>query len=272
MKNIKKAWLTTFLSISVIVLGACGSDNTSGESKEEKAQEVIIGTGNDMLDIAYINEKGKLTGYDVELLRVIDKRLEDVSFKFESMDFSNLLLNLETGKIDMIAHNMAKNKEREEKFLFNKQHYNAIPTHVVVNEKNTDIQSIDDLSGKKVGAVPTSNASLFFEQYKKEHNLNTEIVYIPTNTDMTNQLKTGRVDALFSFPFSVKANNEKADAQQKIVGDALLYTDIYFLFNKKDEELAAKIDGAVKELIEDGTISDLLVEWFDEDYSDQLKD
>ncbi len=271
MKIIKKTWLTTLISISVIVLAACGSNDASGGSKEN-VQEIIIGTGNDMLDIAYIDEKGKLTGYDVELLRVIDKRLEDVSFKFESMDFSNLLLNLETGKIDMIAHNMAKNKEREEKFLFNEQHYNAIPTHVVVNKKNKDIHSIDDLSGKKVGVVPTSNASLFIEQYKKEHNLDTEILYIPTNTDITNQLKTGRIDALLSFPFSVKANNEQADAQQKIVGEALLYTDIYFLFNKKDKELAAKIDGAVNELIEDGTISDLLVEWFDEDYSDQLKD
>ena len=272
MKKVKKAWLTAFVSIVAIVLSACGSDDTSGGSKEKDAKEIVIGTGNDMLDIAYIDEKGELTGYDVELLRVIDERLEDVSFKFESMDFSNLLLNLETGKIDMIAHNMAKNKEREEKFLFNEQHYNAIPTHVVVNEKNTDIQSIDDLAGKKVGVVPTSNASIFFEQYKKEHNLDTEILYIPTNTDITNQLKTGRIDALFSFPFSVKANNEQADAQQKIVGDPLLYTDIYFMFNKKDEELAAKIDGAVKELIEDGTISELLVEWFDEDYSDQLKD
>jgi len=271
MKLIKKSWLTASIITSALLLSACGSNEASSESTEKEVQEIIVGTGNQMLNIAYIDENDKLTGYDVELLRTIDERLEDVSFKFESMDFSNLLLNLETDKIDFVAHNMAKNKEREEKFLFNKQHYNAIPTHVVVNENNNEIKSIDDLSGKTVGVAPTSNAALFFEKYKEEHNLDTEITYIASSTDLINQLKTGRIDAVFSFPFTVKANNEQADAQQKIVGDELLFTDIYFLFSKDNEELAAKIDGVLQELIEDGTISELLIEWFGEDYSDQLK-
>lgn len=270
----KKAWLAVPLLSAALLLAACGGDKST-DSKSEAAkndgvQEIIVGTGNQMLNIAYIDKDDKLKGYDIDLLKEIDKKIDDISFKYESMDFSTLLLNLESGKIDMVAHNMAKNKEREEKYLFNKQPYNSIPTHVVVNEKTTDINSIDDLDGKTVGLVPTSNAALYFEKYKKEHKLNTKITYITDTPDLVNQLKTGRIDAIFSFPFSVKASNEQADAQQKIVGDELLFTDIYFLFDKKGTKIADEVDVAIKELIDDGTVSKLLEKWFDEDYSDQL--
>jgi L-cystine transport system substrate-binding protein len=271
MKFKKKSILSSTLLSAGLLLAACGDDDvSSGSAQKDGVEEIVIGTGNQMLNIAFLDDNGDLTGYDIELLKAIDEKLEDVSFKFEVMDFTNLLVSLETNKIDMIAHNMAKNKEREEKFLFNSQPYNTIPTHVVVHESNEDIQTIDDLQGKTVGLVPTSNAALFFENYKEEHNLNTEITYISSTPDLLNQLKTGRIDAVFSFPFSVKANNEQADAQQKIVGDELLFTDIFFLFNKSDEQLAGKIDGAIEELIEDGTVSELLQKWFEADYSNEL--
>lgn len=270
----KKAWFAAPLLSAALLLAACGGDKSADSSseaaKEDGVQEIIVGTGNQMLNIAYINEDDKLDGYDIDLLKAIDEKVEDISFKYESMDFSSLLLNLESGKIDMVAHNMAKNKEREEKFLFNKQPYNAIPTHIVVNEKTKDINSLDDLQDKTVGLVPTSNASLFFEKYKKDNKLNTKITYISDTTDLNNQLKTGRIDAIFSFPFSVNASNEKSDAQQKFVGEELMFTDIYFLFDKKGTKIADEVDVAVKELIADGTVAELLEKWFDADYSAQL--
>ncbi|MEC1179609.1 transporter substrate-binding domain-containing protein [Metasolibacillus meyeri] len=269
MKRLTK-WLWAPIAAAALLAG-CGNQADAKDDKNA-VQEILIGTGNQMLNICFIDENGNLTGYDIELLKAIDEKLEDVSFKFETMDFSNLLLSLETNKIDMIAHNMAKNPEREEKFLFNQQPYNAVPLHVVVHEGNTEIQSIDDLNGKKVGLSPTSNAALFFEKYKEEHNFDTELTFITSGPDMLNQLKTGRIDAIFSFPFSVAINNKEAYAQQKIVGDELLFTDIFFMFEKTNEELANKVDGAIKELIENGTVSELLVEWFGEDYSKELID
>ena len=268
----KKWLLASAFALASIATAACSNDvDTASSESNSDAKKVIIGTGSSMLNINFYDESGKLTGYDIELLRKIDELLPEYEFEFEVMDFTNLLLSLETDKIDMISHNMAKNAEREEKFLFNSQPYNAIPTLVTVNENNNDIQSIEDLAGKKVGVVPTSNAALYFEKYVKENNLDAEIVYISSNQDVIAQLKNGRIDATFSFPFTVAANNEQADAQQKLVGDELLFTDIHFLFNKDDEKLAAAIDGAIEQLIEDGTAGSLLEEWFGEDYSDQLK-
>lgn len=95
------------------------------------------------------DSKGKLTGYDVELVRQIDEKLPEYEFEFKTMEFSNLLLSLETNKIDFVAHQMEVNDEREEKFLFNKEPYNVFPLQVTVHQDNNDIHSIKDLKGKK---------------------------------------------------------------------------------------------------------------------------
>ncbi|MBM7609626.1 L-cystine transport system substrate-binding protein [Lysinibacillus composti] len=272
----KKAGIALTLAASLL-LTACGStkesatSETAGSSSSSaEAEKVIIGTGSDFINICFYDEDGNLTGYDIELLKEIDNRLEEYEFDFQTMDFSNLLLSLESKKIDIIAHNMAKNPEREEKFLFNKQPYNAMPTHVVVHEGNTEVQSIDDLEGKKVGLQPTSNASLFVEKYFKEHNMNTESVYVSSTQDYLNQLKTGRIDAIFLFPFAVDIFNRESDAELKVVGEPLMFTDIHFMFNKEDQKLSDAVDGALEELIEDGTVKELSTKWLGADYSVEL--
>lgn len=268
----KKRSLSTFL-LTAALLAGCGNDeeiSSGSAANNEDAQKIVIGTGSQFINICFYDEDGNLTGYDIELLKEIDNRLPQYEFDFEVMDFSNLLLSLETKKIDVIAHNMAKNAEREEKFLFNAQPYNAVPLHVVVNEGNTDIQSIDDIDGKTIGLAPTSNAALFVEDYIKKHNFNTEISYINSTPDLLNQLKTDRIQAIFSFPFSVEINNRESNAEQKLIGDPLLFTEIFFMFNKTDENLAAEIDDVLKELIDDGTVKELSTKWLGADFSVEL--
>lgn len=261
-----KKFSTVLILAATLLLAACGNSPSSSSG----AEKVVIGTGSSFINICFFDKDGNLTGYDIELLKEIDNRLEEYEFEFQTMDFSNLLLSLETEKIDLLAHNMAKNTEREEKFLFNKQPYNAMPLHVVVHEGNTKIQSIEDLQGKTVGVQPTSNSAVFFEKYVKENNFDTEINYITNSTDLISQLKNGRIDATFSFPFSVDIFNAASDAQQKIVGNSLLFTDIFFMFNKESTELADAVDKALKELIEDGTVKELSTKWLGEDYSVEL--
>jgi L-cystine transport system substrate-binding protein len=268
----KKTFISSLLLAGAILAG-CGSNEdvaTPAANNNTDAQKIVIGTGSQFINICFYDEDGNLTGYDIELLKEIDNRLPQYEFDFEVMDFSNLLLSLETDKIDVIAHNMAKNPEREEKFLFNAQPYNAVPLHVVVHEDNTDIQSIDDINGKIVGLAPTSNAALFVEDYVKKNNFNTELSYINSTPDLLNQLKTDRIQAIFNFPFAIEIFNRESAAELKTVGDPLLFTEIFFMFNKADEALAGDIDAVLKELIDDGTVKELSTKWLGADYSVEL--
>lgn len=265
-----KKFLSLLLAGSI--LAACSSqeaadkekETTTGNKEETKVEKIIVGTGTQFPNICFIDDKGELTGYDVELVKLIDEKLPEYEFEFETMEFSNLLLSLETKKIDFIAHQLEVNKEREEKFLFTKEPYNVFPLKVTVNQNNKDIQSIDDLAGKKVIVSATSNSAVFFEKYNKENNLGAEIVY--SSGDDINQLRTGRVDATISTKFAVDLVNKLADAQQKVVGDTLVNSNVYFLLRKDDATLADRIDEALVELKEEGTVADLSAKWLGEEY------
>ena len=266
--NLKKV-LTLLLVLAVALLGACSSNEASSKTSDGKSdvQKIIVGTGTQFPNICFLDEDGNLTGYDVELVRAIDEKLEEYEFEFKTMDFSNLLLSLETNKIDFIAHQMEVNEERQEKFLFNEVPYNVFPLKVTVHQENESIQSIDDLAGKKIATTATSNAAVYIEKYNKENNLGAEIIYTSSSSDIVNQLRTGRVDATISTPFAADFLNEQSDAQQKVVGDTLLNSNVYFLLQKGNTTLQKRIDEALTELKEDGTVSALSNEWLGADYS-----
>ncbi|WP_160719325.1 transporter substrate-binding domain-containing protein [Bacillus sp. USDA818B3_A] len=272
----KKKLLMMITLFIVLVLGACSSEETKTAStassknakSETKVQKIIVGTGTQFPNVCFIDENGKLTGYDVELVRKIDEKLPEYQFEFKTMEFSNLLISLETNKIDFIAHQMEVNEERQKKFLFNSEPYNIFPLHVTVKQDNNEINSIKDLKGKKVIVSPTSNSAVFIEKYNKEHNAGIQIVYAGNGPDSTiNQIKTGRADATITTPFSVDFNNKQVDAQEKVVGEPLLNSKVYFLLRKDETPLQKRIDEALVELKKEGVVGELSKKWLGADYT-----
>ncbi|MDQ0246677.1 L-cystine transport system substrate-binding protein [Bacillus fengqiuensis] len=269
----KMNFLTVFLASSLLITG-CGSNTTSTSGTnnsakgEKEVHKVIVGTGTQFPNVCFIDDEGNLTGYDVELVKEIDKRLPEYEFEFKTMEFSNLLLSLETKKIDLIAHQMEVNEERQKKFLFNDEPYNVFPLKVVVHKDNNDIQSIEDLKGKKVIVGATSNSAVLLDKYNKEHGNKIEIVYSGQGSDDTKtQLKTGRADATISTAFAVDFINKAADAQQKVVGPTLSNSKVYFMLRKDETELKEKVDEALKEIKKDGTLKELSTKWLGADYT-----
>ncbi|MEN1988503.1 transporter substrate-binding domain-containing protein [Paenibacillus hubeiensis] len=272
-KGIKKMRTAMLFITMLAVLAGCsaggGADEASSgtNSSQGTVKKIIVGTGTQFPNVCFIDENGKLTGYDVELIREIDKRLPEYEFEFSTMEFKNLLLSLETKKIDVIAHQMEVNEERQAKFLFNDEAYNIFPNKVVVSEKNQDVKSIDDLKGKKLIVGATSNAAVLAEKWNAEHDNAIDIVYSGAGEDTITQIKTGRVDATISTPFAIDYQNKAVDAQLKTVGDTLSNSKVYFILNKDEVELKSKIDEALKSIKEDGTLSKLSTEWLGADYT-----
>lgn len=265
---------TALLFITMLaVLAGCSSGNASNESNsasasgQDKVKKIIVGTGTQFPNVCFIDENGKLTGYDVELIREIDKRLPEYEFEFSTMEFKNLLLSLETKKIDLIAHQMEVNEERQAKFLFNDEAYNIFPNKIVVSEKNQDVKSIEDLKGKKLIVGATSNAAVLAEKWNAANGNAIDIVYSGAGEDTNTQIKTGRVDATISTQFAIDYQNKVVDAQLKTVGEALSNSKVYFILNKDEEELKTKVDEALKSIKEDGTLSKLSTEWLGADYT-----
>ncbi len=285
--NMKKKALVVTAALSLFLVAAgCGSNNKSDNTQAQNGnkaaanvsasgnaggdvKKVVIGTGTGFPKVCFIDENGKLTGFDVELIKEIDKRLPQYEFDIKTMEFSNLLLSLETNKIDLVAHEMEKNPEREEKYLFNKESYAHWRNKIIVAKDNNTINSLDDLAGKKVLTGATSAEAQILENYNKLHDKKINIVYQNGGAnDTVSQITSGRVDATIGADFTLSLIDPQA--KLKTAGDDLSEADILFVLRKNDpaeQELSDAVDGALKEIKADGTLGKLSTEWLGADFT-----
>jgi len=273
-KKRKKSLIVSALGLMILASG-CGTNSepaaqASGSDAAAaggKATKIVVGTGTGFPQVCFIDENGKLTGFDVELLRKIDELLPQYEFEFQTMDFGNLLLSLETDKIDLVAHVMEKNPEREEKYAFNSEPYAHWRNRIVVAKDNDSIQSLDDLQGKKVLTSATSAEAQILENYNKENDKKIDIAYQSGQAnDTVSQVVSGRVDATIAADFVLPIIDPQGQLKQ--TGEELTSDDVLYVFRKDDADekaLSDAIDGAVKELKEDGTLSALSTEWLGSD-------
>ncbi|KWX85841.1 L-cystine-binding protein TcyJ [Paenibacillus riograndensis] len=278
-----------------LVIAGCGTNqnnanNSQGSNTAEAAAKtsteapavadagqvtkIVVGTGTAFPQVCFIDENGKLTGFDVELLKDIDSRLPQYEFELQTMDFSNLLLSLDTKKIDLVAHVMEKNPEREQKYLFNTEPYAHWRNRIVVAKDNNSIKTLDDLKGKKALVGATSAQAQILENYNKEHDNAIKIVYQNgAANDTVSQISSGRVDATLAADFVLPVIDPQA--KLKASGPELSSADILYVLRKDDADsktLADAIDGAIKELKADGTLAKLSTEWLGADVTaDEVK-
>lgn len=281
---------SAFIAIVVMIaLTACGSG--SGDDKERagteavplsadaksatanakpaEAKKIVVGTGTSFKSLFYLDENGKLTGYDVELVRELDRRLPEYEFEFTTNnDFMAQLLSLETGKIDLIAQQLSKNAEREQKYLFNQIPYAINPTRLMVRDDNNEINTLEDLKDKKIMvSAGSTNAKLLEELNRKQGDHAFKIVQASAGDDIINQLKLKRVDAVLGTPLALDIWNKERGANLKLTGPVLATSEVYFVMRKDEAELRQKIDEALQALIDDGTLSKLSIEWLGADYT-----
>ncbi|WP_160692737.1 transporter substrate-binding domain-containing protein [Clostridium sp. C2-6-12] len=271
MKKLKFINAIVGILISTTVLIGCAS-NASEKGADTKsgneAKTIVIGTGNAFKPYCYLDDSGNLSGYEVEVLKEINKKLPQYKFEFNQLEFKNILLSLESNKVDVGAHQFEKNPERESKYLFGTESYTNFILRITVGKDRTDINSIKDLEGKKVQTSTGSNAAYVLEKYNKEHNNAINLVYSSDDAATTiKNIEDGRVDAFISIKRIVDSYNETYGNKLKTVGDPIATSNTYYVFRKEDTQLQGEFDKALKELKADGTLAKISINILGGDYT-----
>jgi ABC-type amino acid transport substrate-binding protein len=106
------------------------------------------------------------------------------------------------------------------------------------------------------------------EKYNEENDANIELVYGENNFEVINtMLANGSIDAYVNTARTVALNNKEYNTDHKVVGDAIMESETYYLFNKSNTTLQTAVDGALKELKDSGKMAELCVEWLGEDFT-----
>jgi L-cystine transport system substrate-binding protein len=263
----KRIVLVLTVVLALLTLAGCGSSQAKSGSSAEK---VLVGTEGTYKPFNFKDEDGNLTGYDIDVLKEVDRRIDELEFDFMAVQWDSLFLGLETGKYDMVADQLVKTPEREEKYQFTETSYFSALTYLIVQEGNNEITCLDDLKGKKAGVSVGTLYANILEEYNKKNNDAINIIYYEGNiTSIFQDLEAGRLDAAMNDKLILNDAVETLGLKIKTTGEPLDVSLCYFLFprGEKGDALRAKVDGALKEMKEDGTLTKISMQWFGEDFS-----
>lgn len=180
--------------VGILLLGAlagCGKSETASGDGGKKV--LTMGTSADFPPFESIDEKtGEVVGFDVELAKYITKEL-GYELKVKDMKFDGLVAALQAKRIDFAASGMSATEKRKKNVDFSTEYHHS--GEIFITLKGSDITSIDDLEGKKVGVQLGSIQEEGAKKISKETKL--EIKALDKVPDLIQELKTNRIDAVY---------------------------------------------------------------------------
>ncbi len=266
--NLSKKLLSIFVTGAMLAaaLSGCGSaGNGSSEdqlSKIRQSGKIIFAMEGQWAPWTYHDDSGELVGYDTEVGKAIAEKL-GVKAEFVEGEWDGLFTGLDGGRYDAIINGVEITEERSKKYDFTTP-YAYIKTALVVSNDNTDITTFEDLSGKK-----TSN-SLGSTYADMAAGYGAEVQNVDTLSETIDMVLSGRVDATLNAEVSFYDYlNEHPDAAIKIVALTDEASEVSIPLRKGDgsKNLREEIDKAIKELSEDGTLTELSNKYFGSDIS-----
>lgn len=265
-------------ALAISALAGLATVATAGETLDRvmSNKSMMETTDRAYPPFSYIDDKGEVVGFDVDVARELAKRL-GVDMKVETPSWEIITAGNWKGRWDICVCSMTPTKERAEVLDFVLQYYSA-PAIVVVNADNNDIKGAADLTGKKVGA----QAGTTYEKYimkdlvidipgaEKVTYPFAELTPVPYDSEDTafQDLALGsgkRLDAIVSNYLTAIDRVKKAPDKFKIVGDPVFGEPIWISVDKGDPEWQAKIKEIFKQMSDDGTLKTLSEKWVGRD-------
>lgn len=260
------------LALTFTSFTACGkkSEGSSKETEKSSGETVQVGTMGTYSPFSYYDDDNNITGYDIEVLKLIEKKDPSIHFEFTSGAWESLFPGLDADKYQMLANQISGTDERREKYYLTETSYHTAVNQIIVKGDRDDISSFEDLIGKTIGLTVGDAHNAVAEKWNEEHgNVLTIQYYNEDVTTILQDIVNGRIDATLNDPAVAVSKAKLQGLDVKAVGEPLEQTPVYFIFKKDDagKKLRDKIDAALKELIDSGELSDLSVEWFGADYT-----
>lgn len=111
-----------------------------------------------MQPFGYYNEERILTGVDIDIIELLAEE-EEAEIEFIDVEFDELFDVLQKGEADFAISAITVTEERMEKVDFTDDYYHTCKR--VMFEKDSDISSVEDLSGKRIAALEGSDSMVY---------------------------------------------------------------------------------------------------------------
>ena len=236
------------LAITAVLLAAClvGCGSSKMTVTEGK---LIMATNAEFPPYEYY-EGEKVVGIDAEIAEKIADKL-GLEIEITDVSFDSIIPGVQSGKYDMGMAGMTVTDERKRSVNFSDSYATGIQSVIVKND--TSIKSIDDLNGKKIGVQTATTGDIYASDDYGEDN----VKRFENGAAAVAALTADKVDCVIIDNQPAKAYVDANDGL-KILDTEYAVEDYAICFSKDNEELQKKVNDALKELKEDGTVQKII--------------
>ncbi|MCR5735960.1 MAG: basic amino acid ABC transporter substrate-binding protein [Lachnospiraceae bacterium] len=241
--------------ISIATLCACvltvltGCVATTGTSQDSGAKAKLVMATNAEFPPYEFHDGDKIVGIDAEMAEAIAKEL-DMELVIEDMAFDSIIASVQTGKADVGIAGMTVTEDRLENVNFSTPYTES--RQVVILKEDSDITSVDDLTGKTIGVQLGTTGDIFAEDIEgatlERYNKGMEAVQ---------SLSQGKVDAVIIDMMPAKVFVEKNEGL-KILDEDFAVEEYAICVAKDNTELLDKINTALSNLESSGELQKII--------------
>lgn len=274
----KKALSLMTAAALVLSLAACGSTASSAASSEAASSEaassdaassetasseaasetetaelstvepgkLIMSTNAAFPPYEMTTDSGEFEGIDIETAQAIADKL-GLELQIDDMDFDAALLAVQQGKSDMVMAGVTVTDERQNVMDFTDSYATGIQSIIV--KEDSDIASVDDLAGKKIGTQRGTTGYLYCSDDFGDEN----VVAYDDGLTAVQMLNNGQVDCVVIDNAPAK-EFIAANPGLKLLDTAYVEESYAIGVGKGNTELKDAINTALEELKADGTL------------------
>jgi glutamate transport system substrate-binding protein len=269
------------LAVAALTLSACGSGSGDAAPVANKpsfeagttmakiaaAGEIKVGTKYDQPGFGLKGLDGKLTGFDVEVAKIIAGAMGITPEKIQWVESPSKVREevIEKGNVDLVAATYTINDKRKERVTFAGPYYVA-GQQLMVKTDNTKIKGPEDLKANPDQKVCSVTGSTPSEQIKTYLASQAQLVLFDVYDKCADALRTGQVQAVTTDNVILLGFVSKSNNAFKLVGEqftkepygiGIKKGDVKFCefinktlkdneaaYNKAWENTAGKVEGA----------------------------
>ena len=263
--------LLTLVGMAVMSLAGCtqlaSNPTVDNWDKYQQQKSITVGFDNTFVPMGFEEKNGNYAGFDIELAKYVSKKL-GITVHFQPIDWDMKETELQNGTIDAIWNGYSATDERREKVAFTVPYMQN--TQILVVKKTSGIHSVEDMTGKVLGAQNGSSGMLDFEEHPevlKNRVKGGDADQYQSVNEAIIDLKNDRIDALL-------IDRVYADYYLTTEGIADEYDTIPSGFESEsfavgvrpaDKKLLEALNEAFKELYQEGIFQQISQKWFGED-------
>ncbi len=253
------------LLTALLLLGGCSGKETAPpaqdqpEAQPEAAKTYTVACSADFPPYEYY-EGDKIVGAEVDIMDAVAEKL-GITVTYNDMDFDSIIPAIESGKFDIGMSGFTITEDR--KLIVDFTDSYTTSCQAIIVPEGSPITSADDLfdniGAYKIGVQLATTGDIYasddfgsdnVEQYTKA-------------PDAVLALTSGKIDCVI-IDEAVAKSFAKANEGLKVLDTAYVVEDYAMVVNKKNTELLADINGALAELMDDGTVQEIIDSYISE--------